>query len=121
MGVNIYNASIHGWADNVYTTPNCILYMFIMPYLLWYLFQAVHPTEPMLWKTTYRIFISESSWRWLLRGGRTHFIPKCLCGKKKPSMRMWMELIIKTKLSTYLVPDAVSVLRVGCQVEGWLR
>jgi hypothetical protein len=52
---------------------------------------------------------------------RTHSIPKRLHTKKKPSMCLQMELAIKTKLRTYLVPITVSVLKVGCQVEGRLR
>jgi hypothetical protein len=52
------------------------LYMFIMPYLLWYLLQVVHPTDPKLQKATYNIFIHKSPWRWPLRGRRTHSILK---------------------------------------------
>jgi hypothetical protein len=33
------------------------LYLFIMPYLFQYLFQAAYPTDPMLRKMTYCIFI----------------------------------------------------------------
>ncbi len=97
------------------------LYMFTMPYLLWYLPQAAYPTDPKLRKATYNIFIHESPWWWLLRGRRTHSIPKHLHGKKKPSMRFWAEGTIKAKLRTYLVPVAVSVFKVGCCVGGGLR
>ncbi len=37
-------------------------------------------------------------------------------------MHLQMEAINgKSMLRTYLVPIAISILRVGCQVEGWLR
>ncbi len=98
------------------------LQILIMPYLLQCLFQADYPTDPMLWKTTYCVFICESPWRWPLRGRRTHAIPKCLRERKKPSMHLWTEATNgKSMLRAYLVPIAVSILRVGCQVEGWLR
>ncbi len=90
------------------------LYMFVMPYLIRYLFQAVHPTDPELRKATYNIYICESLWRWPLQGRRTHSIPKRLRRKKKPSVCLQTKLTIKTKLRTYLVPIAVSILRVGC-------
>jgi hypothetical protein len=32
-----------------------------------------------------------------------------------------MELTIKTKLRTYLVPNTVFMFRVGCLLKGWLR
>jgi hypothetical protein len=64
------------------------LYVFIMPYLLQYLFQAIHPTRPKLQKATYNIFIRESWWQWLLQGRRTHSIPKRLRRKKKPGVHL---------------------------------
>jgi hypothetical protein len=76
----------------------------------------------MLRKTTYSIFIHESSWQWPLQGRRTHTIPKHLCKRKKPSVRLWTEATNgKSILRTYLIPIRVSILRVGCQVEGRLR
>ncbi len=97
------------------------LYMFTMPYLLWYLLQAAYPTDPELRKATYNVFIRESPWRWPLRGRRTHSIPKRLRGKKKLSVHFWTDGAIKAKLRTYLVPVAVSVFKAGCCVEGRLR
>jgi hypothetical protein len=75
----------------------------------------------MLQKTTYSIFIHKSPWQWPLRGRKTHSIPKRLRGKKKPSVHLRMQMTIKTKLRTYLVPIVVCMLRVGCCVEGRLR
>jgi hypothetical protein len=98
------------------------LYLFIMPYLFQYLFRVAYPTDLMLWKTTYHIFIRESLWRWLLQGRRTHTIPKHLRKRKKPSVHLWTEATnSKSMLRTYLVPIAVSVFKVGCCVEGRLR
>ncbi len=98
------------------------LQIFIMPYLFRCLFQAAYLTDPMLRKTTYRIFIRESPWWWLLRGRRTHTIPKHLCERKKPSVRLWTEATNnKSKLRTYLVPIEVFVFKVGCRVGGRLR
>ncbi len=75
----------------------------------------------MLCKTTYNVFIRKSPWRWLTRGRRTHSIPKLLCRKKKPSMRLQTESTIKAKLRTYLVSVAVFAFKVGCHAEGRLR
>ncbi len=93
-----------------------------MPYLLRCLFQAAYPTDPMLRKTTYCIFIRESPWLWPLQERRTHTIPKRLRKRKKPSVCLWKEATNgKSMLRTYLVLIMVSILRVGCRVEGWLR
>jgi hypothetical protein len=97
------------------------LYLFIMPYLLKYLFQAAYPTDPMLQKTMHHVFIHESPWRWPLKGRQTHTIPKHLRGKKKPSVHLQMEMTSKSKLRAYLVPIAVSIFKAGCHVEGGLR
>jgi hypothetical protein len=97
------------------------LYLFILPHLLQYLFQAAYLTDPKLPKATYNIFICESPWRWPLRGRRSHSIPKRLCVKKKPSMHFWTEGTIKAKLQTYLVLVMVSAFKVGCCVEEQLR
>jgi hypothetical protein len=97
------------------------LYMFTIPYLLWYLLQATYLTDPELWKGTYHVFIRESSWQWPLRGKRTHSIPKRLCEEEKPSVHFQTEGTIKAKLLTYLVPVAVSAFNVGCCVNGQLR
>jgi hypothetical protein len=97
------------------------LQIFIMPYLFQYLFRAAYPTDPMLWKMTYRVFICESPWQWPLQGRRTHSIPKRLRGKKKLSVHLQTESTFKEKLRTYLVPITVSVFKVDCCVEGRLR
>jgi hypothetical protein len=97
------------------------LYIFSMPFLLRCLIQAAYPKDPILRRTRYNIFVRGSPWRWPLRGRRTHSIPKCLRRKKKPSMHLQMELTIKAKLRTYLVPVAVSIFKVGCCVQGRLR
>ncbi len=97
------------------------LQIFIMPYLLQFLFQATYPTDPILCRVTCNIFVQGSSWQWPYRGRRTHSIPKRLCGKKKPSVRLQTESTNKAKLRTYLVPAAVSIFKVGCCVEEWLR
>jgi hypothetical protein len=98
------------------------LYLFIMPYLFQYLFWAAYSTDPMLQKMTSCILIHESPWQWLLLARRTHTIPKCLRERKKSSVRLWTEATNgKSMLMTYLVPIVVSILRVGCWVEEWLR
>ncbi len=97
------------------------LQIFIMPYLLRCLFQATYPTDLMLCKTTYNLFISESPWWWPTRGRRTHSVPKRLRRKKKPSVHLRTESTVKAKLRTYLVSVAVSAFKVGCRVEGRLR
>ncbi len=96
---------------------------FIMPYLLKFLCQATFLTHPRLQKMTYHIFVRGSSWHWLLRGRQSHSIPKRLCGKKKPSIHFWtkVESNGKSKLWIYLFPVTVSIVKVGCRVEGQLR
>ncbi len=70
-------------------------YMFTLPYLLQYLFQAVHLTDPKLRKSTYNVFICKSPWRWPLSGRIAHSVPKYLRGKKKPSVHLRIEANIK--------------------------
>jgi hypothetical protein len=85
------------------------------------MFQAAYPKDPMLQKTMYHIFICESLWRWPLQGRITYSIPKRVRKKMTPSLCLWMEATIKSKLRTYLVPIAVSIFKAGCRVEGWMR
>jgi hypothetical protein len=99
------------------------LQLFLLPYLLQVLCQALYPSDPVLRKTTYDVFLRGRSWRWPLRGRRSdHPIPKRLRKQKKPSVRLWLnEHNNKTKLWTYLVPIAVTLLKVGCCVKSCLR
>jgi hypothetical protein len=76
--VDIYNVSIHGWANNEYRTTSAYLQLFIMPYLLKFLFKATYKTDTRLQKTTYHAFIQGSSWHWLLQGRQVHSISKHL-------------------------------------------
>jgi hypothetical protein len=99
------------------------LQLFLLPYLLQVLCRALYPTDPILRKTTYDVFLRGRSWHWPLRGRRSdHPIPKCLCKQKKPSVRFWSkEHNDKMKLQTYLIPIAVNLLKVGCCVKSCLR
>ena len=55
------------------------LQLFLLPYLLQVLCQALYPTDLAIRKTTYDVFLRGRSWRWQLRGrGPVHFIPKRL-------------------------------------------
>ncbi len=110
MDVDIYNVSIHGWANNEYRTTSCLPSIFIIPYLLKFLFQAAYPTYPKFRKTMHHTFAGGSPWHWLLQGRQTHSIPKCLPGKKKPRVQFWTEMYDgKPRLWTYFVPIAVSI------------
>jgi hypothetical protein len=99
------------------------LQLFLLPYLLQVLCRALYPSDPALRETTYNVFLRGRSWRWPLRVRRSgHPIPKRLCKQKKPSVRFWSNKHTdKTKLRTYLVPIAVTLLKVGCCVESCLR
>jgi hypothetical protein len=99
------------------------LQLFLLPYLLQVLCQALYPTDPVLRKTTYDVVLRGRSWRWPLRGRRSdHPILKRLCKQKKPSVRFWSNKHNnKTKLRTYLVLIAVTLLKVGCCIESCLR
>jgi len=98
------------------------LQLFLLPYLLQVLCRALYPSDPALRKTTYDVFLRGRSWRWPLRGRRSdHPIPKRLRKQKKPSVRFRSnEHNNKMKLWTYLVPIAVTLLKVGCCVESCL-
>ncbi len=99
------------------------LQLFLMPYLLQVLCQALNPSDPALRKTTYDVFARGRSWCWLLRGRQpVHSIPKHLRKQKKPSVRFWSrENDNNMKLWTYLVSIAVTLLKVGCYVESRLQ
>jgi hypothetical protein len=99
------------------------LQLFLLPYLLQVLSQALYPSDPALQKTTYDVFLRGKSWCWPLRGRQSdHPIPKRLRKQKKPSVRFWSnEHSNKTKLWTYLVPIAVTLLKVSCCIESCLR
>jgi hypothetical protein len=99
------------------------LQLFLLPYLLKFLCQAAYPTDPRLWKTTYKVFVWGKSWHWLLRGRQIHSIPKRLRRKKKSSVRIWKEVGNegKTMLWIYLVPLAVSLFKIGCCIKSSLR
>jgi hypothetical protein len=98
------------------------LQLFLLPYLLQILCQALYPLEPRLQKTMYDVFVRGRPWRWPLRGRQVHAIPKRLRKKRKPGVRFWMgaEDDSKDKLQTYLVPLLVSLLKVGWYVESSL-
>jgi hypothetical protein len=95
------------------------LQLFLLPYLLRILCQALYPLEPRLQKTTYDVFIQGRPWRWLLQGSQVHAIPKHLRKKRKPGVRFWMgpEDDSKNKLQTYLIPFMISLIKVGCHVK----
>jgi hypothetical protein len=99
------------------------LQLFLLPYLLQVLCQALCPSDPALRKTTYDVFPRGRSWCWPLRGRRpVHSIPKCLRKQKKPSVRFWLrEHDNNMKLRTYLLPIAVTLLKVGCYVKSCLQ
>jgi hypothetical protein len=99
------------------------LQLFLLPYLLQVLCRALYPSDPALRKTSYDVFLRGRSWRWPLWGRRSdHPIPKRLRKQKKPSVRFRSnEHNDKTKLRTYLVPIAITLLKVGCCVESCLR
>jgi hypothetical protein len=100
------------------------LQVFLLPYLLQILCQALYPLlEPRLQKTTYDVFIRGRPWHWPFQGRQAPSTPKRLRKRKKPSVRFRTadKNNGKTKLRTYLLPLAVSLLKVGCRVESFLR
>ncbi len=122
MDVDVYNVSIHGWANNETGQQVAYLQMFIMWYLLQFLCRAAYPTDPKPQKMTYDVFVQGSSWHWPLQGRQTQSIPKCPCGKKKPSVCFWTEVTnSKSKLRNYLVPIAVSIFKDDRCIEGRVR
>ncbi len=66
------------------------LKLFLLPYLLRILCQALYLLESRLQKMMYDVFVQGRSWHWLLRGRQVHAIPKRLRKKRKPGIRFWM-------------------------------
>ncbi len=63
------------------------LQLFLLPYLLQVLCQALYPTYPAICKMTYDVFLQGRSWRWPLRGRWPfHSVPKWLRKQKQPSV-----------------------------------
>jgi hypothetical protein len=110
-------------AGSTMNTGHQIAYLQIvlMLYLLQFLFQAAYPTDPMLRKFTHHAFVQGRPWQWPLQGRRAQTTPKHLHKRKKPSVSFPTQgTNIKSKLRTYLVPNVVSIFKVGCCVEGWI-
>jgi hypothetical protein len=99
------------------------LQVFLLPYLLQILCQALYPLEPRLQKTTHEVFIRGKPWHWLFRGRRALSNPKRLHKRKKPSIRFWTasKNDRRAKLRTYLLSLTVSLLKVGCCIESFLH
>jgi hypothetical protein len=79
--------------------------------------------DPKIRKTSYDILVQGSQWRWPPRGKRSRPVPKRLRRRKKPSVifRIQEERNRATSYRTYLFPLAVSLFKVGCRVEYYLR
>jgi hypothetical protein len=121
--LGIQDVSIHGWDDVRCMTTSCLPTDIPTTIPTKIPMPSSFPTDPRLRKTTYDVFVRGSSWRWPLRGRQTHSIPKRLRRKKKPSVRLQMEVENngKAKLWAYLFPLAVSLFKVGCRIESSLR
>jgi hypothetical protein len=90
------------------------LQLFLLPYLLQVLCQALYPTDPVLRKITYDVFLQGRSWRCPLWGRRSdHPIPKHHRRQKKPSVRFLVERAQRQTLDLPC-PDS------GHSPQGWL-
>jgi hypothetical protein len=121
MGVDIHNVSIHGWANNAYRTPSCSpLYVHHAPPALIPVLsrspgrsqtpegniQRLHPRESMAVAA---------------QREKNSFYPQAP-PQEEETVRAFADRIDhQNNTQDLLVPIPVSVLRVGCQVEGWLR
>ncbi len=108
------------------------LFIYILPYFIHFLVDNLLPTDPVILKSTTRIFVTERPW--FLRGGGiflngivrlTHHrtVPcKKVKQYKKPTARLKSEGDSKLKrLRNYLFPLAVTTFRVGCRIEEFIR
>jgi hypothetical protein len=59
MDVDVYDVSIHGWANSNAGQQVAYLQMFIMPDLLQFLCREAYPKDSKLQKMTYDIFCSK--------------------------------------------------------------
>jgi hypothetical protein len=116
MDVDVYDVTIHGWADNAHRTPSHLPSTFhhatsaLMP-VPSHLPDGYHAPQDDMQCLCLRESMAMAAPR-----ERTHSIPKRLHKKKKLSMRLMKEETIKSRQWTYLFPIMVSMFRVGCRV-----
>jgi hypothetical protein len=121
MDVDVYNVSIHGWANNSHRTSSCLLLNFhhaisaLMP-VPSRLPNGSHAPQDNIQHLCPRESMAVAAPR-----EKNSFHPQASPQEEQPSMRLIKEVTIKSRIQTYLFPIAVSVFRVGCCVEGQLR
>ena len=92
----------------------------MLPYIIRSLAHNLAPRDPVLLKSTRRIFLAEPPW--FLRGTHRVVPRKKVKRFKKPRVRLISEGDTTTnRLKTYLFPLAAVTFRVGCRVEMFLR
>ena len=97
------------------------LFIYILPYFIHFLVDNLLPTDPVVLKSTTRIFVTERPW--FLRGTHHQTVPrKKIKRYKKPKARLKSEGDSKLKrLRTYLFPLAVTTFWAGCRIEEFIR
>jgi len=97
------------------------LFIYILPYFIHFLVNNLLPTDPVILKSTTRIFVTKPPW--FLWGTHHQTVPrKKIKRYKKPKVRLKSEGDSKLKrLRTYLFPLAVATFWVGCRIEEFIR
>jgi hypothetical protein len=119
--VDVFNVSIYSWADNAHRTPSHL------PSNFHHDTSAPMPVPNRLpdgscaLQEDMRCFCPRESMMVAAPREKKSFHPQVRLQEKKPRIHLTKEAIIKSRLQTYLFPIAISVFRVGCCVEGWLR
>jgi hypothetical protein len=121
MDVVIYDVSIHGWANNAYRTPSCLLlHVHHAPPALM-LVPSRLPNRSNALQDNIQCLHMQESMAVANQREKNSFYPQAPPQEEEAKHCLQTESTIKAKLRTYLVPVAVSVFKVGCCVEGQLR
>jgi hypothetical protein len=119
--VDVYNVSIYSWTNNAHRTPSHL------PSNFHHATSAPMPVPSRLsdgscaLQEDMRRFCPRESMTVAAPREKNSFHPQVRLQEKKLSMHLTKEAIIKSRLQTYLFLIAISVFRVGCCVESWLR
>ena len=96
------------------------LFIYMLPFIIRSLVDDLVPRDPVLLKSTIRIFLAEPPW--FLRGTHRAVSRKKVKQYKKPRVRLISEGDKKlNQLRAYLFPLAAATFRVGCRMEIFLR
>ncbi len=121
MDVDVYDVSIHGWANNAHRSSSSLPSNF---------HNAISAPMPVPSRLPDRSRAPQDDIQRLrpresmvvaAPREKNSFHPQAPQQEEEAERAFDKEATIKSRLRTYLFPIKVSVFRVGCHVEGWLR